>query len=494
MAILPIANLQIWVTPLWIFSLGVTIAVVLLLAVYGLVWLVSRPTAERMAVSFNEGILLNIGYVLLALVVVFLLGIPMAPTQQVLESFERLPHVASETKVIEVPANTEDHPVTAFTFRAEELQSYGFTSDQDVRIAVEPDLAYADSIVVLGGDPDGFQWSPGAKALRRFVGDVSEFYVTNEGDAPANVTMTFNTDVRVPQVHHIPTVVLSILAVFAVYFAVQWLLPAVSNISVATAKEAIGQPMFLLFLLVGAAALVAYIVIPYNTFGEDVKILKDSGLTTIMMLAIIFAMWTASTSVADEIEGKTAITLLSKPISRRQFIIGKFYGILWPVLLIFVVLGPILMACISYKVVYDSRESSRPVPKWQECYDEMIQAPTGLALAFMETAILTAISVAISTRLPMMPNLIIVGSIYVLGHLTPLIVQSSLGQNEFVAFFGRLISVITPNLDNLNIQAAIAAGVPVPPHYLLLAAGYTVLYCTLAMLLALLLFEDRDVA
>ncbi|MCA9240454.1 MAG: ABC transporter permease subunit, partial [Planctomycetales bacterium] len=337
MAILPLANLQIWVTPLWIFSLGVTIAVVLLLAVYGLVWLVSRPTAERMAVSFNEGILLNIGYVLLALVVVFVLGIPMAPTKQVLESFQRLPHVDNNlTKTIEAPANTEDHPVTAFKFRAEELQSYHFTSDQDVRIAVEPDQAYADSIVVLGGEPDGYLWTPGSKSLRRFVGDVNEFYVTNPGDAPAKVTMTFNTDVRVPQVHNLPAIVLSVLAIFAVYFAVQWLLPAVSNISVATAKEAIGQPMFLLFLLVGAAALVAYIVIPYNTFGEDVKILKDSGLTTIMMLAIIFAMWTASTSVADEIEGKTAITLLSKPISRRQFILGKFYGILWPVLLIFV--------------------------------------------------------------------------------------------------------------------------------------------------------------
>ena len=64
----------------------------------------------------------------------------------------------------------------------------------------------------------------------------------------------------------------------------------------------------------------AFIYIPYNTFGEDVKMLKDSGLTLIMVLAILVGLWTASVSVADEIEGRTAVTLLSKPISRRQFV------------------------------------------------------------------------------------------------------------------------------------------------------------------------------
>ena len=93
----------------------------------------------------------------------------------------------------------------------------------------------------------------------------------------------------------------------------------------------------------------------------------------------------------------------------------------------------------------------------------MIGTVPGLVLAFMETVVLTAISVAISTRLPMLPNLVICGSIYVLGHLGPLIVQSSVGQNEFVAFFGQLIALILPVLDHFNIQAAVAGGVPVPP-------------------------------
>ncbi len=103
-------------------------------------------------------------------------------------------------------------------------------------------------------------------------------------------------------------------------------------------------------------------------------------------------------------------------------------------------------------------------------------------MGFFEAAVLTAISVAISTRLPMLPNLIICGAIYVIGHLTPLIVQSSVGKNEFVQFFGKLLAVISPMLDNLNIQAAIAGGKTVPWDYIGLAGLYTRdLYCDCAV-------------
>jgi ABC-type transport system involved in multi-copper enzyme maturation permease subunit len=205
-------------------------------------------------------------------------------------------------------------------------------------------------------------------------------------------------------------------------------------------------------------------------------------------------VWTASVSVADEIEGRTALTLLSKPISRRQFVLGKFLGIIWPVLLMFIVLGAWLLLWVCFKVVYDARETANPEPNWQLCYAEMIGTVPGLVLAFLETVVLAAISVAISTRLSMLPNLLIVFSIYVLGHLGPLIVQSSAGQLEYVSFIGRLIALVLPVLEHFNIQAAVAGGVNVPMVYLGWAVVYCALYSAAAMLLALILFEDRDLA
>ena len=149
---------------------------------------------------------------------------------------------------------------------------------------------------------------------------------------------------------------------------------------------------------------------------------------------------------------------------------------------------------MSYKVVYDAKESALTDPTWAECRDQMLQIAPGLALAFMETVVLTAISVAISTRLPMLANLIICAAIYVLGHLVPILVNSSVGQIEFVRFVANLLAAILPVLDHFNISAGISAGQEVPLVYLAWAALYCIVYSTVAMLLALLLFEDRDLA
>jgi len=270
--------------------------------------------------------------------------------------------------------------------------------------------------------------------------------------------------------------------------------PKVSAIARTTTKEGLTQPLFYLLAGLGILLLLVFPFIPYNTFGEDVKVLKDEGMTLIMLLGIVLALWTASVSVAEEIEGRTALTVLSKPIGRRQFIVGKFLGILGPVAILFVVLGAVFLATVSYKVSYDARETSNPDPTWHDCALEMEKTAPGLALAFMETVVLTSISVAISTRLPMLPNLIICAAIYVLGHVVPMLLSSAMGQFEIVAFVARLFSTVLPVLDDFNVQAAISTGQKVPLAYLAWDAVYCAVYSTVAMLVALLLFEDRDLA
>ncbi len=484
--------LKLWLTPLWIFALGVTVGLAVLAALFGLLWLVNRKAAQRAWAAISESALMPVLWLAVGMFALFAFAFPQMPTDRVLESLRRLPSMGTQTVTVELEPRSEDVAVP-LSLVAEEVVAYRIDSDQDIRLAGAPEMAYSrPAAVVQGGET--YQWTTKSKLPRGLAGKIDTIYLTNDGDAPANVTLAFTSEARTPEVRQIPITAASLVAIVLAYLAVLWLLPRASTISAATAKEAISQPLFLLFTIVGAIALVAYIYIPYNTFGEDVKMLKDSGLATIMVLSILFAVWTASVSVADEIEGKTALTLLSKPISRRDFILGKYLGIMWAVLLMYVILGLILMATVSYKVVYDARETSNPTPDWQVCNQEMVSVAPGLVLAFLETAVITAISVAISTRLPMLPNLLICGAVYVLGHLTPLIVQSGVGQNEFVKFFGRLLSVVLPMLDHLNIQAAIAGGNPVPYVYLAWAALYALIYIAVAMLVALLLFEDRDLA
>src|SRR6478672_1074732 len=113
----------------------------------------------------------------------------------------------------------------------------------------------------------------------------------------------------------------------------------------ATAKEALRQPVFALLLVLSLMMLVLNTYVPFFSLGDDVKMLEICGLSTILISGMFLAIWTSSMSIADEIEGKTAMTLLSKPINRRQFVVGKYLGIfqaiLWymlPVVTVFLIL------------------------------------------------------------------------------------------------------------------------------------------------------------
>src|SRR3972149_2562935 len=146
----------------------------------------------------------------------------------------------------------------------------------------------------------------------------------------------------------------AVAALMALGTVLRWVAPKVAAIGWTTSKEALSQPLFYVLLTIGVFGLILFPFVPYNTLGEDIKMVKDEGLTLIMVLSILLALWTASVSIADEIEGRTALTLLSKPISRREFIIGKFLGIIGPVAILFIVFGAFFLASISYKVVYDA--------------------------------------------------------------------------------------------------------------------------------------------
>ncbi len=286
----------------------------------------------------------------------------------------------------------------------------------------------------------------------------------------------------------------AVAVLYGLGFVLRLIAPKIAAIAQATAKEGISQPLFYVILAIGIFALILFPFVSYNTFGEDVKMLKAEGLTLIKVLAIVLALWTASVSIADEIEGRTALTLLSKPVGRRQLIVGKFLGILVPVAIVFIVLGVFFLASVSYKVVYDARETANPEPTTADCLREMIQVAPGLGLAFMEAVVLASVSVAISTRLPMLPNLVISASVYVLGHLIPTLVASLAGQFPLVSFVGKLLAAVLPGLEHFNMETGISTGQIVPATYLLVAGVYCALYSLAALIVALLLFEERDLA
>ena len=526
-----------WLTPLWLLGVGTLAGIALLLLLWGLAFvvsrltprmtsdsppggsaggwmsnvvrlpavLISRRTVNEIPQAVREGALwpvMIIAFVLAAFGIVGVLFVQEPAA--LLRSMGRLPAVGTTTleATVPQPEDREDefsepvaHEVAVF-FRQDEIRRIVFRSDQHLTIATRPfaEVKPGAEIDLLAGEEQ--QWLASQERVNAFVDrDVDRFYVRNLGSRPANLTCIISTSPPNPEVLTIPTTALAIVFVFLLYLLQRFAAPRLSAIALATYKSEVAQPLFLIIAALGAVLVVFFFPwIPYNTFGEDIKMLQDSGLTLIKILSVILAVWAASSSISEEIEGRTALTVLSKPIGRPSFILGKFLGIFWTVAVLFVFLGVLFLIMVAYKPIYDGRESQTQDVTWQLCHQEMLSAVPGLVLGFMETMVLAALSVAISTRLPWLANLMICFAIYSLGHLTPLIVQSSMGQFVFVQFFGQLIATVFPNLDHFSIEAAVAADVPVPPVYLFWAFVYWAIYSIIAMLLALVLFEDRDLA
>ena len=280
----------------------------------------------------------------------------------------------------------------------------------------------------------------------------------------------------------------------------------------ATTKEAIRQPLFFLLLAISAAVLVVNTFMPFFTLEDDVKMLKECGLATLLISGALLAVWTAGTSITSEIEGKTAMTLLSKPINRRQFVVGKYVGIVQGVIWLYLPLMILFAFLIYYKVGYDQREMSKAVSDWFQKRELIggIQLPLpnperlavvtqvlpGIILSFFQVCVLAAISVAIATRVPMVVNLVVCFAVFVVGNLTPMMVAQgrTVIQSEYVIFIARLIATVLPSLEAFNIYAAIATGHNVPPSYLGMGLVYGAAYVAAMILVAFILFEDRDLA
>lgn len=498
-SLLVFSLLHTWVTPVWLFSAGVALGTVALAVAFGILRLVSRPWAEGAYATVRESVLLPIFYLAMILSTFAVLGafvVPGLPAKALLASVQRIGAVGEQDLEITVPAEAIDHPLSELHARLPELRAFTAQADQPLTITTNITSNLGQRMVVgtQPGAPTAWAKGPVNEKDKAQADEPVEFRARNVAAEPAKLKLHMVTDIPFPEVRLVPATALCLVLLVMAFLLLRAGAPKIAAIAATTSKEAMSQPLFYLVLGGGAFLLLAFIVIPYYTFGEDVKMLKDSGLTLIMILAMIVAVWSASVSVSEEVEGRTALTVLSKPVRRRQFILGKFLGVLGPVVVLFVVLGVLFLFTISYKVVYDSREVAKSEPPWQLCSAEMVAIVPGLVLAFLETVVLAAISVAISTRLPMLANLIVCAAIYVLGHLVPMLVNSSVGKFEIVRFVGQFIATVLPVLDHFNIQAAVAAGAAVPTNYLWMALAYCVLYSGIALLLGLALFEDRDLA
>ncbi len=101
----------------------------------------------------------------------------------------------------------------------------------------------------------------------------------------------------------------------------------IGGIGLNTFRESIRQPVFGIILLVAFGMIILSPVYTLFTLMESPKLIKEMGLATILLAGLLIGAFSAGNVVSEEIENRTALTVLSKPVDRIEFVIGKFVGV-----------------------------------------------------------------------------------------------------------------------------------------------------------------------
>ena len=230
-------------------------------------------------------------------------------------------------------------------------------------------------------------------------------------------------------------------------------------------------------------------VIGQLTAGQDMKILKDLGLASTSIFGVFIAVFIGTQLVYKEVERRSIYSLLSKPIARRQLVIGKYLGLI-------VTLGVNLsiMTIAFYAVV--AYESWILGPDAAPAWDTPALDPAmlkAIVLIFVELAIVTAIALFFSTFSTPVLSAALTFAMFVAGRFSEDLQNfDEVVESPFAASIARWVYWLLPNLAPFDVRSQVVHGQPVPLGYIALSATYGLLYITALLVAASIIFSRRD--
>jgi len=243
-----------------------------------------------------------------------------------------------------------------------------------------------------------------------------------------------------------------------------------------TFKEAVrDRVLYLLFFFAATAILLARIL-ALLTVGDRVKIIMDVGLASISLFGTLMAVLIGTGLVYKEIEKRTIQTLLAKPLRRRDFLLGKFLGLVLTLAVLLAAMSAIFLLLV---LVQTGRVEWRIL--------------LAVLYIFLELILVTAVAILFSSfSTPILSSLFALG-FYLIGHfswsLEMIIRKLPAGA---VRTFLRFLDAFLPDLENFNVKTEVVHNLPIAGAHLLFAAGYGLLYTTFVLGLAILVFRRRD--
>jgi ABC-type transport system involved in multi-copper enzyme maturation permease subunit len=301
-----------------------------------------------------------------------------------------------------------------------------------------------------------------------------------------------------------------------------------------TFRESIRQPVYWAIVALTTSLMILSTLFAGFALGEESKLVRDAGLTSITIAGLLLAIFLSSSVVADEIDKRTALTVLCKPVRRFQFILGKYLGITSAVLAGCLLLTAVFLLTVWWyesPVKYgflikfwwsgiqaDARQLKLLAGPYADSSLAGETLPFAAILAFLksdchhfvgavfphlllgsllslwEVFVLAAAALAISTRASMILNVCITFSLFILGHQAGYFVHLFTDETETPSRFAVLLLRLIPNFEFLNYASDIAFGKIVPTGLVGQLALYTAGWIAIFLLLANILFAKRELA
>jgi len=231
--------------------------------------------------------------------------------------------------------------------------------------------------------------------------------------------------------------------------------------------------VFALLLIAGA------IFLGELSDGQEAKIIVDLGLSAILLFGVFIAIFVGVGLVYKEIERRTLYAILSKPVGRGEFLLGKYLGLSLTLLVNVLIMGVGLsLALIFVKRGFD------PL---------VIRIWPAVLLIYVELAILTAVALLFSSFSSPALSALLTFFVFIIGHFSADLktLAQSMGTAPARWLFGALYYLL-PNLSNYNAITPAAHGVSPGAAPLMMAIVYGFIYVGVLLAATTLIFRGRN--
>jgi ABC-type transport system involved in multi-copper enzyme maturation permease subunit len=264
---------------------------------------------------------------------------------------------------------------------------------------------------------------------------------------------------------------------------------AIRLVALAVFRESVRDRVPLTIVGFGVLLVAGSYLISQMTAGQDLKIIKDLGLSAISLLGLLIAVIIGIGLVAKEVEKRSIYSLLSRPLTREQLILGKYAGL---VMTLAVNIGAM---SVAFFLMLLYQQWTWPAAQ-QAVWDAPAADPrllTAIGLIFTELMLVTAVALFFSTFAGPITAILLTLGLWVAGHFNADLRHFEEVVNSPVAvWLARGAYYVLPNLAPFDVKAEVVHGVAVSAAHVTLTFAYAVVYIAMLLLAAMAVFRRRD--